>query len=131
LGVVETAVGVLIGALVTVFASRYYFRRSVSKRLGFYSLLNSLVFEGIAPDVRDQLQFRFQGREVKELQQVVFLVANDGERAIRDVIELPTILVPADVEILDASIVYRQPEGLKADVVAMRGSTVSNVVYLS
>jgi hypothetical protein len=116
LGVIETAVGVIVGALVTVLASRYYFRRSISKRLGLYGLLNSFVFDGIARDVRAQLQFRFQGREVNELQQVIFLVANDGERAIRDVIESLTLIVPADVEVLDASIVYRQPEGLKADI---------------
>jgi len=54
---------------------------------------------------------------VNELQQVVFLVANDGERAIRDVIEPITLTMPADVEILDASIVHRQPDGLKANIV--------------
>lgn len=108
---------VIIGALVTVLASRYYFRRSISKKLGVYRLLNLFVFEGIAPDVRDELQFRFQNREVNELQQVLFLVANDGERAIRDVIERLTLSIPSEVEILNASIVYRQPEGLKADIV--------------
>jgi len=117
-GIVETAAGVILGAFVTVLASRYYFRRSISKRLGAYSLLNSFVFDGIAPDVRGQLQFRFQDREVNELQQVLFLVANDGERAIRDVIEPLTLSLPAGVEVLDASIVHRQPGGLKAQITA-------------
>ena len=117
MGVVQTAIGVVIGALVTVLASRYYFRRSISKRLSLYGLLNSFVFDGIARDVRKQLQFRFQGREVNELQQVVFLVANDGERAIRDVIESLTLTIPPGVEVLDASIVHRQPEGLKVDII--------------
>lgn len=116
MGIIETAVGVVIGAVITVLASRYYFRRSISKQLSVYRLLNSFVFDGITPDVRTQLQFRFQNRQVDELQQVLFLVANTGERAIRDVIECLTLAVPDTVEILDASVVYRQPERLAVDV---------------
>lgn len=121
MGILETAIGVIVGALVTVLASRYYFRRSIRKRIGLYDLLNSFVFDGISDDVRRQLQFRFQGREVHELQQLVFLIANDGERAVRDVIEPLTLTVPIEVEVLDASIVHREPEALKAEVVATRG----------
>ena len=36
MGILGTAAGVIVGSLVTVFASRYYFRRSISKRLGLY-----------------------------------------------------------------------------------------------
>jgi hypothetical protein len=115
--ILETAIGVVIGAVVTVLASRYYFRRSISKRLSVYRLLDSFVFDGITPDVRKELQFRFHTRDVNELQQVVFLVANDGERAIRDVIEPLALTIPHEIEVLDASIMYRQPEGLKADII--------------
>lgn len=114
----ETAVGVVVGALITLLISRYYFRRSTSRSLAVYRLLNSLVFSGIAPDVRRQLQFLFNTREVAELQQLVFLVANDGEKPIRDVIEPLSLQIPPEVEVLDASIVHRQPEVLRADVVA-------------
>lgn len=131
MGIAETAVGVILGALVTVIAARYYYHRSTSKRLGVFSLLNSFVFDGIAPDVRKQLQFRFQDREVSELQQVLFLVANDGERAIRDVIEPLTLTLPADVEILDASIVHRQPEELKAQIVSIPLQPKSTSLALS
>lgn len=117
MGIIETLVGVIIGALVTVLASRYYFRRSISKRLSVYRLLNSFVFAGITPDVRRQLQFRFQNRDVDEVQQVIFLVANDGERAIHGVIEPLTLTIPHEVQVLDASIMHRQPEGLKVDIV--------------
>jgi hypothetical protein len=117
-GVAGTVLGLIIGALVTILVARYYFQRSVSKKLSLYRLLNSFVFDDIAQDVRNQLQFRFQDREVKELQQVIFLVANDGERAIRDVIEPLTLAIKNDVEILDASIVHRKPEGLKVNIVS-------------
>lgn len=113
----EAAIGVILGALATVLASRYYFLRSINKRLGVYRLLNSLAFAGIAPDVRKQLNFRFQDKEVNELQQLVFLVANDGERAISNVIEPLTLIIRPGVEILDASILHRHPEGLEAQIV--------------
>ena len=117
MGILETVLGVVIGAVVTVLVSRYYFRRSISKRLSVYRLLDSFVFDGITPDVRKELQFRFHDRNVNELQQVVFLVANDGERAIRDVIEPLGLAIPREIEVLDASIVYRQPEGLMAEII--------------
>jgi len=113
---VETALGIILGAIATVLVSRYYFRRTVSKSIGVFGLLNSFVFAGIASDVRKLLHFRFEDREVDELQQMVFLVANDGERAIRDVIEPLTLRIPPDVEILDASIVHRHPEGLQVEI---------------
>ena len=124
-----TAVGVLIGVVVTVFVSRYYFQRSVSKSLGVYGLLNSFVFSGIAADVRNQLNFRFKNREVRELQQLVFLVANDGEKAIRDVIEPLGLAIPKDVEVLDASIVHRFPDNLKADLVLTPANVGSMVTF--
>jgi ABC-type branched-subunit amino acid transport system permease subunit len=44
---VGTVIGVIVGAVVTVLASRYYFYRSTNKSLGVYQLLNSFVFTGI------------------------------------------------------------------------------------
>ncbi len=124
-----TVVGVLIGVVVTVFVSRYYFQRSVSKSLGVYGLLNSFVFSGIAADVRNQLNFRFKNREVRELQQLVFLIANDGEKAIRDVIEPLGLAIPKDVEVLDVSIVHRFPDNLKADLVLSPSNLGSTVTF--
>jgi len=110
----ETALGVLVGALATILASRYYFLRSVNKSLGVYGLLDSLVFAGIEPEMRKQLHFQFREKDVQELQQLVFLVANDGERAISGVIEPLTLTIPPGTELLDASILHRQPEALQA-----------------
>jgi len=113
---VGTALGVLLGVLATVLVSRYYFLRATKKSLGVYRLLNSLVFAGIAPDVRTQLQFRFRDKEVKDLQQLVLLVANDGEKAISNTIEPLTLRVPPAVEVLDASILHRSPDTLHAQI---------------
>ena len=127
---VGTAVGVILGALATVLVSRYYFLRSTRKSLGVYGLLNSFVFAGIAPDVRSQLHFHFRDREVDEVQQLVFLVANDGERAISNAIEPLTLLVPPGVEVLDASILHRHPESLQVKVVVTSQGTTGSAIAL-
>ncbi len=109
-------IGLVLGILATVLASRYYFLRSVDKSLSVFGLLNSYVFAGIAPDVRHNLHFIFQEQEVKDLQQVVLLVANDGERAISNVIEPLSVQLPAQIEVLDASVLHRNPDTLKATI---------------
>jgi hypothetical protein len=106
--------GIVIGVIASILIGRYYYRRTVHKDLSIFGLLNSEVFAGIAPDVREQLHFRFKDREVTELQQLLFLVANTGERAIRDVIETLRLDLPPTAAILDASIVHRHPEDLNA-----------------
>ncbi len=60
----------------------------------------------------------------------MFLVANDGERAIRDVIEPLRLLISADVEVLDASIVHKNPEGLRAGVTLEANQPGTSVLTL-
>jgi hypothetical protein len=55
-----TVVGALIGIAATVAISRYYYRRSLRKSLGVYTLLDSRVFSGIHPDVRRELHFSYR-----------------------------------------------------------------------
>ena len=112
----ETVIGIVVSALVTVLASRYYFQHSIKKSLGAYGILHSRVFSGITADVRKQLQFKFGDRDVQELQQTVLLIANDGERSIRDVIDPLTLDLPPEVELLDASILHRHPAELDVAV---------------
>lgn len=116
-------VGLVLGIIATVLVSRYYFLRSVDKSLSVFGLLNSYVFAGIAPDVRRNLHFIFQEQEVNELQQVVLLIANDGERAISNVIEPLAVQLPQGVEVLDASILHRSPDALKATINQKAGSS--------
>jgi hypothetical protein len=110
----ETVLGILIGIVASVIVGRYYYKRTFNKELRVFGLLNSAVFAGIAPDVRSQLHFRFQERDVAELQQLMFLVANTGDRAIRDLMAPLTLALPPTATILDASIVHRQPSELQA-----------------
>jgi hypothetical protein len=126
----ETAIGLIVGIVATVLVSHYYYRRSISKSLGAFRLLNTFVFEGIAPDVRELLHFRFRDQEVEELQQLVFLIGNRGEKAIRDLIEPLSLVLPDDVEILDASIIHKQPETLQVDIaIEKKESGETNVIF--
>jgi hypothetical protein len=113
---VGAIIGLGLGVLATVLVGRYYFLRTVDKSLSVFGLLNSYVFAGIAPDVRRNLHFIFQEQEVNDLQQVVLLIANDGERAISGVIEPLSAQFPLKIEILDASILHRNPEALKVTI---------------
>jgi hypothetical protein len=124
----ETLIGLVLGFLLSILVSHYYFRRSINKRLGVYRLLNSKVFEGIAPDVRSRLNFRYAEHEVDDLQQLVFLIANDGDRAIANPIEPLTMQIAGKVQILDASIIHRHPDNLKLNVSSAEGDDCSKVV---
>lgn len=82
-----TLLGIVIGILATTLISKYYFRKSVTKQVTPFIHLASSVLAGIDPVVREALKIHYGDVEVKELYQLQFLIANDGERAIRDCIE--------------------------------------------
>lgn len=109
-------VGVLLGVGVTIWVGRYYYLRTVAKSLSVFELLNANVFAGISRDMRKNLHFIFQDKEVDELRQVMLLVANDGERAISNIIEPLSIALPQKVDVLDASILHRHPDELRVSV---------------
>ena len=113
-----TILGIAIGVFVTILVARYYFKRTVSKKLSVYLSLNNRLFAGIESDVKKNLEFTYNTEEVKELQQIELIVANDGERAIRDCIEPLTIQISKQVKILDASILHRQPSDLHIKITA-------------
>jgi hypothetical protein len=111
-----TTASIVVSVIVTVLVSRYYFQRSTRKCLKAYLLVNSEIFAGIEPEVREQLHFAFRGAEVEVLQQVEFLIANVGERAISGLIEPLRLTFPMGVRILDAVILHKTPESLTASV---------------
>jgi hypothetical protein len=104
--------------------------RSVSKRLGIYMLLDSLVFSGIDADVKGRLNFIFQDKPVEDLQQLIFLIANSGERAISNVIEPLAFTLPSSAEVLDISILHRSPADLATTIGQSRVDTGGTKVEL-
>lgn len=120
--------GIGVGVLATLLVSRHYYRRSTRKSLRPYLILSSPVFAGIDKEVRQNLHFMFRDKEVVELHHLEFLVANDGERAVSNLLEPLRMRLPAGVEILDASILYRSPESLQASIGMEAGSRGEAVV---
>jgi hypothetical protein len=122
-----TLLGIVIGVSATILVARYYFTRTVNKKLNVYQTLNNRLFEGIESNVKKNLEFKYNGEIVKELQQIDLIIANDGERAIRDCIEPLTLQISKPVRILDVSILHRFPSDLrvKLSTEAQRGETAS------
>ncbi len=109
-------IGIVVGVAATIIVGHYYFQRSTRKSLMPYLLLNTRVFAGIDPDVRKDLHFSFRGEEVRELQHLQILVANDGERAISNVLEPLKLGLPSGHRVLDASILHKSPDSLQVSV---------------
>lgn len=111
-----TIVGIIIGVAATVLVARYYFRKTINKEISVFVSLNSRVFEGLEPQVRSKLEFHYSGKEIAELQQIDMIIANNGDRAIRDCIEPLTLHFKKMTTILDASIIHREPSALQVTI---------------
>ncbi len=104
-------ISISIGVAVTIFASRHYYRRSVDKELTPFIQFQSNVLSHIDKDVKSDLNIEYRGVKVENLQQLQFLVANTGERSIRDAIKPLRLDLPSEVEVMDANILHISPEG--------------------
>jgi hypothetical protein len=104
-------VSLIVGVVATVLVSRYYFRRSFNKSLTAYIQFSSLPLSGIDPTARKAIEIRYYDRVVENLFEIQFLIANSGDKAIRDVIEPLTLAIPSSAILLDASILHVSPDG--------------------
>lgn len=94
----------LIGAVVGLGISHFYYRRSFIKSLTPYLMFQASPMSGAAQSVKQQLEVKFNGRLVSNLIEAQFLVVNDGVKAIRDLIEPLTLKWDASLTILDAQL---------------------------
>ena len=99
----------VIGIAATLVVSHYYFRRSVNKSLTPFLQFTSSLFRGVSPEVREALRIEYRGVPVAEIQEIQFLIANTGERAIRDVIEPLSVAIPSGCTLLDATVLHTSP----------------------
>lgn len=120
-----TLIGIVIGITATVLASRYYFRRSVEKKLVPFIQNQTNVLSNIEPGVKDNLSIEYEGVKVNNLQQIQFLIANTGERAIKDIIKPLKVEISNNAEVMDANILHIHPEGREVTLnIGKSGSTV-------
>lgn len=116
-------VSLLVGIIVTILVSNHYFRRSTRKSLTPFIQFSSSVFQGIDSAVKDSLNIEYNQVKINDLFEIQFLIANTGERAIRDIITPLALHVPKASRILDASILYIQPKGREV-FISVEGSDV-------
>jgi hypothetical protein len=102
--------GIIVGVAATILVGRYYYVRSIDKRLTLYIQLASPVLAGIDPEVSEALKINYREVDVVNLFQLQFLIANEGERAIRDCIEPLTLKLPSDIKVLNATILHVHPK---------------------
>ncbi len=117
----------VIGIAATVLASWYYFRKSVDKRLAIDIQFSTSLLRGIDPQVKRELDISYRDTTIEDMAQLQFLVMNQGQRAIRDLIEPLTVRLPSTATVLDASIIHIYPEGRTVGIEAtahLDGTTV-------
>lgn len=102
-------VSLVLGVAATLIVGHYYFRRTVNKSLTPFLHFSTHLLQGIAPEVRQELRVEYRGVPVEDLQELQFLIANTGERAIRDIITPLTLVLPSDCFLLDASLLHVSP----------------------
>lgn len=115
-GFVISLFSLLVGVAATVLVSRYYFNRSTDKSLTPYLDFGSQLLSGIDPEVKKDLSIKYQDVEVDDLLQIQYLVANTGEKPIRDIIQPLSLTIPDEGVILDASLLHIHPEGRNVEL---------------
>ena len=110
-------VSVVVGVAVTLLVGHYYFRRTVNKALTPFVHFTTSLFRGVSPEVREELQIHYRGVRVTEVQELQFLIANTGDRAIRDVIEPLTVAIPPTCSLLNAAVLHVSPSERVVEVI--------------
>lgn len=96
--------------------SSYYFKKSVKKSLTPYLQFLSYPFRGIDSEVKKELNVTFRDNPVENLLELQFVIANTGDKAIRDIIEPLRLDVPEGCELLDATLLHVSPEERKVGI---------------
>ncbi len=131
---IGTIAGIIIGGLITVWASRYFYKKSIkSKSLSCFVQYVSEILTGIDPDIKSNLEVDFKGQKVESLYQVQFVIANTGDIPIRDLITPLTLQIPNKGIILDANLLHVDPKGreVKINITSSNDSIAYNFPLLN
>ena len=124
-------VSIIIGVIATIWVSNHYYRRSKRKSLTPYIQFSTSVFRGVDPSVREAVKIEYKEVQIKDLFEIQFLIANTGERPIRDIINPLTLHVPEESQILDASILYIHPKGREVSISVKESHAIFNFALLN
>lgn len=122
---------IIVGVIATIWVSNHYFRRSKRKSLTPYIQFSTSVFRGVDPSVREALKIEYKEVQITDLFEIQFLIANTGERPIRDIIKPLTLHVPEGSQILDASILYIHPKGREVSISVKESDAIFDFALLN
>lgn len=104
--------GIIFGAIMTYVVSKYFFNKGIKKKsLTPYRQFSSRLFSKLDPELKKDLIVSYRNHKVDNLTQVQFLVANDGDVSIRDIIEPLRLRIPKENTIFSVSIIHIEPDG--------------------
>jgi hypothetical protein len=108
--------GIIIGAVITYIVSKYFFKKSIKeKSLTPFLQFSSRLFSEIDPELKKELIVNYKNTKVDNITQTQFLIANDGDIPIRDIIEPLKLSIPKKNKIFSVTIIHIEPEGRKID----------------
>ena len=105
--------GVIAGAIASLIISRFYYLKTVTKKLTPYLYIGTAILEGTDPEIREKLKIKFlesnQTESINEIDvknpyQLEFIIVNDGELPIRDCIQPLSIKFPGDARLISTNI---------------------------
>jgi len=116
----------LIAVIITFLVTRHFYLRSVDKELVPFLQFQSDVLDQIDDEVKSDLEIKYKGIKVDRLQQIQFLVANTGEKAIKELIKPLSLKIKGKVSIMDAKILYIHPKGREVTLILDKTNNTVN-----
>lgn len=108
----ESIISFVLGGILTILVGWIFYRKSI-KKVSLSSTLDyfSKLFDNVDQEIKKDLSILYKGNEIEHLYSVQFTIENNGNKPIRDLLEPLTLKIPAEFEIMDASISDIKPEG--------------------
>jgi len=117
IGIAIPVVITAIGIIATGILSHLYHKRNHCRSLGVFVRYDARFFDKIDSSIRHSLTVEYNGRPIDQLQQIEIVVANDGEQAVKQLIEPLRISFPPNARILEKSITKRSHPDIQVEIV--------------
>ncbi len=105
-----TIAGIVVATILSGFIARHYFKKSLIKRIEIYFQYLVSAFGGVDKDIVENTEFIFHDEKVDNLFILQFAISNQGSKAVKEAIKPLCIRFPSSIKIIDAKIVYTEPE---------------------
>lgn len=104
-------VSLVVGAILSFLVAQYFYKRNFKSSLTPFIQFSSSPLIGLDPKLRNDLKIIYNEKNVDNLFEIQFLIANTGDKTIKTPIKPLTLTIPEDTEVLDAKILFINPEG--------------------